>query len=155
MGKVEETQIRLDEVISEIKGVRRVLVEKLRSYYISSRNGKIEVAQLCKNKYSRQCRVRAVSEEFLYKIKNLTMVFNEFKIVGPGVIEFGSRERGNFHLIKLGDKDYFRNCIWIHLSQVREIINDLRFSSQCEIKEFSKYEALICEYKRLSYELYW
>ncbi len=151
----DRKEARIQQVIAEIKALRKILVKTLRAYYMGYRDAQLDLAETCRNKYTKRVRIQIISNDYLRKIHHLTEVFGEFKILSPGCVAFGSAERGNYKICQLGDYDYFRNALWIHVALVKEIITDLRFRTNCDFSDFDRYEKLLNEYKRLSNELYY
>ena len=88
------------------------------------------------------------SIECKYKQK-LDKVYScfEFKLLSINSFAFGNEEKGNYRICQYGIKDYFRNCIWIHTHELKELILDYMFDD--EIVQLSKkYLEMVQQYYR-------
>jgi hypothetical protein len=153
MGSYVKNSERFDALLKEMQEERLTLIKDLRSYYIDIRDGQINDLVRVRSKRRTRFYYVSISNEFLQRIQNLNSIFSQFKVVGPGIVEYGSKKKGNYRVCKVGEKDYFKNAIWIHLSLIQEILYGI-WPSQNQISaEFNKYKKLLNEFKQLSYEI--
>ncbi len=151
LGNVNDLK-RLNDVLEELKTTRMALLKLLRDYYVDIRDRQIKNISHYRNKRRARRRYVSISTEYLDRIKNLNSIFTQFKILGPGVIEYGSRKIGNYRICIVGVKDCFRNAIWIHTNLIQELIFGIWPVHNDISKEFEHYSELLEEYKYLSYK---
>ena len=144
---------KINSVIDEIADSRKALIKAFRTYYINVRDKQMSEKTLYRSKRRNRMRYVCISNEYLKRIQNLSSIFSQFKILGPGVVEYGSRTRGNFRICRVGEKDCFRNSICIHINLIQELIYGMWPTNPSISVEFEKYKKLISEFKRLSYEI--
>lgn len=87
-----------------------------------------------------KARQMRVESEYSKRINRVVSCF-EFKIIEPDAFVFSSVGNPNYRVCRYGDKDFFRNCIWIHSHEIVEIVRDYNLT---EIQKLTdKYTSLI------------
>ena len=101
------------------------------------------------NKYSdkiAEFRARTIHQKYQERLKQVSIVLDEFKFIAPDTIVSGCKERGNIRICKYGYSDSYRNAIWIHTHGLEELT--MEFPRQLPLQKDAK------EYEKMVNELY-